>query len=50
MRMRFKVIMINDLGNTYEETIIANNVNEAKNYVQSYNPKSKILDANWVYK
>ena len=48
--MRFKVSMINDLGNHHEETIIANNKKEAKTKVQTFNPKSMVLDAEWVYK
>ncbi len=48
--MRFKVTMINDLGQLFEETIIANNHNEAKMNVKSNNPKSIIVDAKWVYK
>ena len=48
--MRFKVSMINDLGNCYEETVIANNEKEAKRNVQTLNPKSKVLKAIWVYK
>ena len=34
LKMRFKVTMINDLGKTYDETVIANNENEggAKSY------------------
>tara|TARA_B100000214_G_C23716424_1_gene512254 strand:+ start:360 stop:506 length:147 start_codon:yes stop_codon:yes gene_type:complete len=48
--MRFKVSMINDLGNSHEETVIANNEKEAKKNVQSFNPKSKVLKAKWVYK
>ena len=43
--MRFKVSMINDLGNCYEETVIANSENEAIRKVQILNPKSKVLDA-----
>ena len=50
MKMRFKVSMLNDLGNSHEETVIANNENEAKLYVQRFNPKSKALNAKWVYK
>jgi len=42
--------MINDLGNCHEETIIANNEKDAKKNVQIYNPKSKVLEAKWVYK
>jgi len=48
--MRFKVTLINHLGKFYEETIIANNANEAKENVNLFNPKSKILDTKWVYK
>ena len=48
--MRFKVYMINDLGNSHEETIIANNESEAKKNVQLFNPSYKILEAKWVYK
>ena len=48
--MRFKVSMINDLGNYYEETVIANNEKEAKRNVQAFNPNSKVLEAKWVYK
>ena len=48
--MRFKVSMINDLGNCHEETVIANNQKEAKRNVQTFNPKSNVIEANWVYK
>ena len=48
--MRFKVSMINALGNCHDETIIANNKTEAKRNVQRLNPNSKILEAEWVYK
>ena len=48
--MRFKVSMINDIGNCHEETVIANNEMEAKRNVQTFNPKSKVLEAKWVYK
>ena len=48
--MRFKVFMINDLGDFHEETVIANNENEAKKNVRNFNPKSKVLEAKWVYK
>ena len=50
MKMRFKVSMINDLGHSHEETVIANNEKEAKKNVQIFNPKSKVLQAQWVYK
>mgnify|MGYP004403199391 CR=1 FL=1 len=48
--MRFKVFMINDQGNCHEETVIANNEKEAKRNVQTFNPKSRVLEAKWVYK
>ena len=48
--MRFKVSMINDLGNCHEETVIANNEKEAKWTAHKYNPKSKIIASKWVYK
>ena len=48
--MRFKVSMINDLGSFHEETVIANNEKEAIRNVQTFNPNSKVLGANWVYK
>ena len=48
--MRFKVSMINDLGNCHEETVIANNEREAKINVQTINRNSKVLEAKWVYK
>ena len=48
--MRFKVSMINDLGNCYAETVIASNAMEAKRVVQASNPNSKILETKWVYK
>ncbi len=48
--MRFKVSMINDLGNYHEETVIANNDKEAKSKVHAFNPRSRMLEAKWVYK
>tara|TARA_B100000214_G_C23768884_1_gene535806 strand:- start:164 stop:292 length:129 start_codon:yes stop_codon:yes gene_type:complete len=42
--------MINDLGTFHEETVIANNLNDAKRDVQETNPNSKVLEAIWVYK
>ena len=48
--MRFKVSMINDLGDQHEETIIANNEKEAKRNVQRFNPNSTVLKAEWVLK
>ena len=48
--MRFKITMINESGKQFDETIIANNKNEAKINAYSFNPKSKIVYAEWVYK
>ena len=48
--MRFKVAMINYLGNSHEETVIANNEKEAKRNVQALNPMSTVIEAKWVYK
>jgi len=48
--MRFKVFMINNDGNRFEETIIANNDMEAKRDAQSFNLDSTVLKAEWVYK
>ena len=48
--MRFKVSMINDLGNRHEETVIANNEEEAKKNVLGCNPNSTVLKTKWVYK
>ena len=48
--MRFKVSMINDLGYCHEETVIANNEEEAKRNVLDFNPHSTVLEAKWVYK
>ena len=42
--------MINQQGNYHEETVIANNKSEAERSVQAFNPKSKVLEAKWVYK
>ncbi len=48
--MRFKVSMINDQGNRHEETIIANNEEEAIRNVLCFNPHSIVLEPKWVYK
>ena len=48
--MRFKAYMINELANFYEETVIANNENDGKTYVQTSNSKSKFLKAKSFYK
>ena len=49
-KMRFKVTMINDQGKIFDETKIANNKDEAKMNVHSFNPSSKIIHASWVFK
>ena len=48
--MRFKASIINDQGNRHEETVIANNEEEAKRNVLGCNPHSTVLEAKWVYK
>ena len=48
--MRFKVSMINNLGDRHEETVIANNEKDAKKTVLAFNPNSTVLEAEWVYK
>ncbi len=48
--MRFKVSMINDLGNYHKDNIIANNEKESKMNVKKFNPKSRVLKVKWVYK
>ena len=48
--MRFKVSMINDLGHCHDETVIAKNEKEAKRNVQTFNPRSNVLESKWVYK
>ena len=48
--MRFKVSMINDQGDHHEETVIANNDEEANMKVLGFNPHSSVLKAKWVYK
>ena len=35
---------------TFEETIVAGNMEEAKKTAQESNPESKIVSAKWVYK
>ena len=42
--------MINYHGNYDEETVIANNEEEAKTNVLGFNPNSTLLEAKWVYK
>ena len=42
--------MINDLGSRHEETVIANNEEDAKMNVLGCNPNSTVLETKWVYK
>ena len=48
--MRLKVSVINDQGYHHQETVIANNEEEAKRNVMDFNPNSTVLEATWVYK
>ena len=48
--MRFQVTMIDKEDKTFEETIVAGNIDEAKKTAQDSNPEAKIVTANWVYK
>ena len=48
--MRFKVTMLNEQNNLHEETVIANNEEEAIRNVLVFNPNSTVLKATWVYK
>ena len=45
--MRFKVSMINDLGNYHEETVITNNEKKEIRNVKTFNPQSKVIKAKW---
>ncbi len=47
--MRYKVTLYVG-GKTFEETVIANNVNDAKETAKARNPTAKVIAANWVYK
>jgi len=47
--MRYKVTMLKDLGKSFEETIITDNMNATKMKVSSFNPKSTIVDTILVY-
>ena len=47
--MRYKVTLYVG-GKTFEETVIANNVNDAKETAKASNPTAKVISANWVYK
>ena len=48
--MRFQVSMIDNNEKTFEETIVAGNMDEAKKTAQQSNPEAKIVSVNWVYK
>ena len=48
--MRFQVTMIDKDEETFEETIVVGNMEEAKKTAQESNPEVKIVSANWVYK
>ena len=48
--MRFEVTMIDKEEKTFEETIVAGNMDEAKNSAQKSNPEARIVSVNWVYK
>ena len=47
--MRYKVTLYVG-GKTFKETVIANNVNDAKETAKARNPTAKVIAANWVYK
>ena len=42
--------MIDKEEKTFEETIVAGNMDEAKKIAKESNPEAKIVSANWVYK
>ena len=48
--MRFEVTMVAKNEKTFEETIVAGNMDEAKKTAQESNPEATIVSANWVYK
>mgnify|MGYP001331977231 CR=1 FL=1 len=48
--MRFKVTMVDKNEKTFEETIVAGNMDEAKKIAQDSNLKVKIVSVHWVYK
>ncbi len=48
--MGFKMSIINNDCNRYEETIIVNNDMGSKRKSQSFNPDLTILKAEWGYK
>ena len=42
--------MVDKNEKTFQETIVAGNIDEAKKTAQASNPEAKIVSANWVYK
>jgi hypothetical protein len=48
--MRFQVSMLDKNKKTFEETIVAGNMDEAEKIAQGSNPEAKIVSVNWVYK
>ena len=48
--MRFQVTMVDKNEKTFEETIVAGNMDEAKKTAQENNPEVKIVSVHWVYK
>ena len=48
--MRFQVTMIDKENKTFEETIVAGNMEKAQKTAQESNPEVKIVSANGVYK
>ena len=42
--------MVDKNEKTFEETIIAGNIDEAKKTAQQSNLEAKIVSVNWVYK
>ena len=48
--MRFQVTMIDKDEKTFEEIIVAGNMEEAKQTAQESNPEAQIVSADWVYK
>ena len=46
----FLVTMTDKDEKTFEETIVAGYMEEAKKTAQESNPEAKIVSANWVYK
>ncbi len=48
--MRFQVTMLDNNEKTFEETIVAGNMDEAKKTAQKSNPEAIIVSVHWVYK